>query len=54
MAPFALTLREAGPVEIKTFSQIPIEDTHNIQTHNIDLSILVFYLNFFNNFKVHY
>ncbi|XP_046637607.1 G1/S-specific cyclin-E1-like [Daphnia pulicaria] len=40
MAPFALTLREAGPVEIKTFSQIPIEDTHNIQTHNIDLSIL--------------
>jgi len=40
MAPYALTLREAGPVEVKTFSQIPIEDTHNIQTHNIDLSLL--------------
>ena len=41
MAPFALTLRESGPVEVKTFSQIPIEDSHNIQTHNVDLSILV-------------
>lgn len=40
MAPFALTLREAGPIEVKTFSQIPLEDTHNIQTHNVDLSIL--------------
>lgn len=40
MAPFALTLREAGPVEIKTFPQISLEDTHNIQTHNVDLSIL--------------
>ena len=41
MAPFALTLREAGPVEVKTFPQIPLEDTHTIQTHNVDLSILV-------------
>merc|ERR1712071_167921 len=40
MSPYALTLRESGPVEVKTFSQIPIEDTHNIQTHNIDLSLL--------------
>lgn len=44
MAPFALTLRESGPVEVKTFSQIPLEDTHNIQTHNIDLSLLVRFL----------
>ncbi len=44
MAPFALTLRESGPVEVKTFSQIPLEDTHNIQTHNVDLSLLVMLL----------
>ena len=41
MAPYALTLREAGPVEVKTFSNIPLEDTHNIQTHNVDLALLV-------------
>lgn len=49
MAPFALTLRESGPVEIKTFSQIPLEDTHNIQTHNVDLSILVIDLELIKN-----
>jgi len=39
MAPYALTLREMGPVEVKTFPQIPLDDTHNIQSHNVDLSI---------------
>lgn len=39
MAPYALTLREAGPVEVKTFPQIPLEDTHNIQSHNVDLTV---------------
>jgi cyclin E len=52
MAPFALTLREAGPVEIKTFPQISLEDTHNIQTHNVDLSILVSYFIFFYKIRV--
>ena len=41
MAPYALTLREMGPVEVKTFPQIPLDDTHNIQSHNVDLSIFV-------------
>ncbi len=41
MAPYALTLREAGPVEVKTFPQIPLEDTHNIQSHNVDLTVFV-------------
>lgn len=41
MTPFALALREAGPVEVKTFSQIPLDDSHNIQVHNVDLSLLV-------------
>lgn len=41
MTPYALTLRELGPVEVKTYSQIPLEDTHNIQSHNVDLQILV-------------
>lgn len=55
MAPYALTLREAGPVEVKTFSQIPLEDTHNIQTHNVDLSLLVIsisLLDFLGSFPV--
>jgi len=38
MAPYALTLKEMGPVEVKTFPQIPLEDSHNIQSHNVDLS----------------
>lgn len=44
MAPYALTLRESGPVEVKTFSQIPMEDSHNIQTHNVDLALLVIWV----------
>ena len=41
MAPYATTLREAGSVEVKFFSQIPPDTTHNIQTHVVDLSLLV-------------
>ena len=41
MAPYALTLKETGPVEVKTFPQIPLEDSHNIQSHNVDLSTFV-------------
>ena len=41
MAPFAMVLRELGPVEVKFFSQVPSESTHNVQTHVIDLGLLV-------------
>ena len=41
MAPFAMVLRELGPVELKFFSQVPSESTHNVQTHVIDLGLLV-------------
>lgn len=43
MTPHAMALREAGEVEVKTFSQIPLDDSHNIQVHNVDLGILVRY-----------
>lgn len=41
MSPFAVTVREDGPVEIKFFPTVPSEDCHNIQIHNIDLTLLV-------------
>ena len=41
MSPFAVTLRELGPMEVKFFSNIPSEDSHNIQTHVVDLNLLV-------------
>lgn len=41
MAPFAMALRELGPVELKFFSQVAAENTHNIQTHVVDLGLLV-------------
>ena len=41
MTPFAMTLRDVGPAELKFFSQIPTEDTHAIQTHSVDLNLLV-------------
>jgi cyclin E len=41
MAPFATTLRESGSVELKSFSQVPPEASHNIQSHVVDLSMLV-------------
>lgn len=41
MAPYATTLREAGQVELKFFTQVPADATHNIQTHAVDLNLLV-------------
>ncbi len=41
MAPFAMTLREVGSAELKFFSHVNHEDTHNIQTHDVDLNLLV-------------
>ena len=41
MTPFAMTLRDVGPAELKFFSQIATEDTHAIQTHSVDLNLLV-------------
>ena len=41
MTPFAMTLRDVGPAELKFFSQVPTEDTHAIQTHSVDLNLLV-------------
>lgn len=41
MSPFAMTLREVGQVEVASFKNIPIENQHNIQTHVVDLNILV-------------
>lgn len=41
MAAFALTVQEMGPVVLKSFSQVAQDDTHNIQTHSVDLEILV-------------
>lgn len=40
MAPFAVTIRELGPMEVKFFSNIPSEDSHHIQTHVVDLNLL--------------
>ena len=41
MAPFAVTIRDLGPMEVKFFSNIPSEDAHSIQTHVVDLNLLV-------------
>lgn len=41
MAPFAMTLRDDGPVKVKFLSQVSENDVHNIQTHSVDLSLLV-------------
>ena len=41
MAPFAMTLREVGQAELKFFSHVTHDDTHNIQTHDVDLNLLV-------------
>ncbi|KAK4297342.1 hypothetical protein Pmani_030222 [Petrolisthes manimaculis] len=40
MAAFALTVQEMGSVVLKSFSQVPQDDIHNIQTHSVDLEIL--------------
>lgn len=41
MEPYALTVQEAGPVELKFFPTVHIDDSHNIQTHAVDLELLV-------------
>lgn len=40
MAAFATTAHEMGPMQLKSFSQIPQDDMHNIQTHSVDLETL--------------
>ncbi|XP_041375900.1 G1/S-specific cyclin-E-like isoform X2 [Gigantopelta aegis] len=40
MSPFAITIRETGPIEVKFFPTVPSEDSHNIQTHCVDLQLL--------------
>ncbi|XP_033753914.1 G1/S-specific cyclin-E-like [Pecten maximus] len=40
MAPFAITVRESGPAEVKFFPNVAPEDSHHIQTHAIDLNLL--------------
>ncbi|XP_050399181.1 G1/S-specific cyclin-E isoform X2 [Patella vulgata] len=40
MAPFAVTMREAGPLEIKFFSTVASDDSHNIQTHSVTVALL--------------
>ena len=41
MASFAVTVHEMGPVQLKSFSKVAQDDMHNIQTHSVDLEILV-------------
>lgn len=40
MAPFAATTKENGPVQPKFFQQVPEDDMHTIQTHDISLQLL--------------
>ncbi|GAB1598194.1 G1/S-specific cyclin-E-like isoform X1 [Argonauta hians] len=40
MKPFALTVQEADTVELKFFPMVHIDDSHNIQTHTVDLDLL--------------
>eukprot|EP00106_Octopus_bimaculoides_P015873 XP_014783315.1 PREDICTED: G1/S-specific cyclin-E-like [Octopus bimaculoides] len=37
MNPYAIILREACPVELKFISTVHIDDSHNAQTHAVDL-----------------
>ena len=41
MAPFAKAILEVGQSPMKFFPQINNEDAHNIQTHNVDMALLV-------------
>ena len=41
MAPFAVTVRELEQMPVKFFQNIASEDSHSIQTHVVDLSLLV-------------
>ncbi|XP_003466681.1 G1/S-specific cyclin-E1 [Cavia porcellus] len=40
MVPFAMVIRETGSSKIKHFRGVPIEDSHNIQTHINSLDLL--------------
>ncbi|XP_005400163.1 PREDICTED: G1/S-specific cyclin-E1 isoform X1 [Chinchilla lanigera] len=40
MIPFAMVIREAGNSKVKHFRGVPIEDSHNIQTHINSLDLL--------------
>ena len=41
MAAFAITVKELGPAHMKFFEGISHDDLHNIQTHSVDLTVLV-------------
>lgn len=41
MAPFAKAILEVGQSPVKFFKQVPAEDCHNIQAHNVGLALLV-------------
>ncbi|KAM6153622.1 G1/S-specific cyclin-E1 isoform 1-T1 [Erethizon dorsatum] len=40
MVPFAMVIRETGSCKIKHFRGVPVEDSHNIQTHINSLDLL--------------
>lgn len=41
MRPYAQTIREKGEAELKPFKEASKDDWHNIQTHEVDLELLV-------------
>ena len=41
MAPYALCVKELGQTAVKFFPNIQSEDSHTIQTHVVDLNLLV-------------
>lgn len=40
MVPFAMVIREMGSSKLKHFRGVPMEDSHNIQTHTNSLDLL--------------
>ncbi|BFZ12964.1 hypothetical protein BsWGS_16003 [Bradybaena similaris] len=40
MAPFAKAILEVGQSPVKFFKQVPAEDCHNIQAHNVGMALL--------------
>jgi len=41
MSSFVATLNDAGPVDLKFFNRVSASETHNIQTHVVNVSLLV-------------
>jgi len=41
LRPFAHVLEQQDAVELKSFSSVPTENAHNIQTHTVSLELLV-------------